>query len=104
MAVASVVVPAHNESQVIGRCLAALARGEPSDALEVVVVCNGCTDDTPARARSAGPHVRVIELSEASKIAALNAGDEACTTFPRFYVDADVELTPASIRAVTAAL
>jgi glycosyltransferase involved in cell wall biosynthesis len=101
---ASVVIPAHNEAQVIGRCLRSLTAEGPPDMLEVVVVCNGCTDDSADRARSAGPHVRVIELAEASKIAALNAGDEACTTFPRFYVDADVELSETSIRAVAAAL
>ena len=104
MAQASVVIPAHNEAQVIVRCLEALRRGGDADALELVVVCNGCNDDTAARARSAAPDIRVVELAEASKTAALNAGDEICSSFPRFYVDADVELTPASIRAVTAAL
>jgi glycosyltransferase involved in cell wall biosynthesis len=104
VAIASVVVPAHNEASVIGRCLEALTHGPIPDTLEVVVVCNGCTDDTAARARAAAPHIRVIELSEASKIAALNAGDEACSTFPRFYVDADIELTQASIQAVAGAL
>ena len=104
MAVASVVIPAHNEAMVIGRCLEALGQTADPGVLEVVVACNGCSDDTAARARAVGPHVRVIELSQASKIAALNAGDEACSAFPRFYVDADVELSEASIRAVAAAL
>jgi glycosyltransferase involved in cell wall biosynthesis len=104
MALASIVIPAHNEAQVIGRCLQALTAGGLPAALELVVVCNGCSDDTAAAARSAAPDVHVIELAEASKIAALNAGDDACTTFPRFYVDADVELSEASIRAVAAVL
>ena len=86
----AVVVPAHDEAAVIERCLAAmLAEAEP-DEFEIVVVCNGCTDDTAARARRSAPKARVIELSEASKAMALRAGDAAASVFPRCYVDADV--------------
>ncbi len=42
---ASVVIPAHNEEHVIGRCLDRLAQSASSE-LEVVVVANGCTDRT----------------------------------------------------------
>jgi glycosyltransferase involved in cell wall biosynthesis len=84
----SVVIPAHNEQAVIGRCLRALRTGAPPGALDVVVVCNGCTDDTAEIARTAG--VRVVETPRPSKAEALNLGDAAVTAFPRFYVDADV--------------
>ncbi len=97
---ASVVIPAHNEEQVIGRCLRALQDGVEAGELEIVVVANGCADDTVETARSAVPLVRVVTLAEASKIAALNAGDAVATAFPRAYVDADVELSASSLRAV----
>ena len=37
------------------------------------------------------------------KVNALRLGDEACETFPRIYLDADVELTADSVRALVAA-
>jgi len=67
---------------------------------EIVVVANGCRDATAAVAREFAPAVRVVETEVASKIHALNLGDQACVGFPRFYVDADVMLPIESIRRV----
>jgi len=103
-AIASVVIPARNEEAVIGRCLDALLEGAVPRELEVIVVCNGCLDRTSAVVRAFDPMVKVVELPVASKAAALNAGDDVAQAFPRFYVDADVELTPESLRAVAQAL
>src|SRR6478735_2382051 len=50
-AVVSVVIPAHNEAQVIEPNLRALLAGVEPGAFEVVVVCNGCTDATADIAR-----------------------------------------------------
>lgn len=102
-ALASVVIPAHNEATVISRTLALLAEPARNGALEVVVCCNGCTDDTADRA-SQFEGMRVVELPEASKIAALNAGDRAATAWPRIYLDADVELPSAAVPALVRAL
>ena len=88
----SVIIPAHDESAGIRRCLDALFTGIRPDALDVIVVCNGCRDDTAAIARSSGHPVRVIELPIASKAAALRAGDDAALALPRLYLDADVVL------------
>lgn len=96
----SIVIPAHNESAVIGRCLSALLDGADPSGLEIVVVCNGCTDDTAAVARSFGPCVRTIETEVPSKSNALNLGDAAATGFPRVYLDADVVLPRTSLRRV----
>ncbi len=99
----SVVIPAHNEERVIRRCLEALTNGtgKPSAAfpLEIVVVCNGCTDQTAVLARQF-PQVTVIEIPESSKVAALNTGDEAVAALPRIYLDADSELSNASARSL----
>lgn len=96
----SVVIPAHNEAVVIGRCLDALLDGFRPGELEVVVACNGCTDETADVVRSSGYAVQVIEIADASKSAALRAAEEMVTVFPRLYLDADVILTAASARQV----
>jgi glycosyltransferase involved in cell wall biosynthesis len=100
----SVVIPAHDEGSVLRRCLDALTAGAAPGELEIVVVANGCTDDTASVARVACPEAVVLELDVASKSAALNAGDHVATRFPRFYVDADIELGIDAVRATAAAL
>ncbi|MEJ5866158.1 glycosyltransferase [Pseudokineococcus sp. 5B2Z-1] len=98
----SVVIPAHQEERVVGRCLDGFVH-DLGDAAEVVVVANGCTDRTAAVARER-PGVRVLELEEGSKRLALDAGDAASTTFPRIYLDADVVVGAPALRAVADAL
>jgi len=90
---------------VVGRLLTALTGPGPvtQGDLDIVVVANGCTDDTAAVAARV-PGVRVIETAEASKAKALRAGDEAAGGFPRVYVDADVEISRADVLALAAAL
>jgi glycosyltransferase involved in cell wall biosynthesis len=99
----SVVIAAHNEAAVIGRCLDALLADARPGEIDVTVAANGCTDDTVAVA-AARPGVRVLKLDVASKPAALNAGDRAAVGFPRIYLDADIVLTTAAVRAVADAL
>ncbi|MBO3746982.1 glycosyltransferase [Streptosporangiaceae bacterium NEAU-GS5] len=98
----SVVIPAHNEARVIGRLLAGLLQDATPGEFDVVVVANGCTDDTVAVADGHG--VRVEATPVPSKRAALRLGDEAADGFPRVYVDADVELDTASLRTLAGAL
>jgi glycosyltransferase involved in cell wall biosynthesis len=101
---ASVVIPAHNESRVIERGLESILRNSEPGQLEIVVVCNGCSDDTAERARRFGPRVKVVETSVPSKIRALNLGDQHVTAFPRFYIDADVQISADAIRDVAGLL
>jgi glycosyltransferase involved in cell wall biosynthesis len=100
----SIVVPAHNEGSVISRMLTASIGGSGLEDVIVTVVCNGCTDDTTEIARRFSPSVRVIETAVANKTHALNLGDQASSTFPRIYVDADVIITHDAIRALAARL
>ncbi len=100
---ASIIIPAHNEAAVIDRTLAALDPLVAAGTAEVIVVPNGCTDDTATRAR-AHAGVRVIELAEGSKTAALNAGDAHASRWPRLYLDADIEAPPEALAQAVRAL
>ncbi|MFG2985110.1 glycosyltransferase family 2 protein [Streptomyces sp. NPDC048258] len=106
----SIVIPAHNEGRVIGRLLDALLADTSTSTTpsasgpDIVVVCNGCTDDTAEVAAARGPRVRVVEIPTPSKHTALRVGDEHARGFPRLYVDADVVVGAADVRALTGAL
>ncbi|MCB0912280.1 MAG: glycosyltransferase family 2 protein [Propionibacteriaceae bacterium] len=100
----SIIIPAHNEESVIGRTLESLLPLlSGPDEVEVIVVCNATTDATPDIARGF-TGVQVVELDEASKVAALNLGDQLATRWPRLYLDADIEISPDAVRSLFAAL
>lgn len=95
----AILIPAHNEAAVIDRTLRHLSPVAAFDNVEICVICNGCTDDTAERSRQyAGVHV--IEITQASKTAALNTGDAWATRWPRLYLDADIEIEPDAIARV----
>jgi hypothetical protein len=102
--VTTIVIPAHNEARVIGRLLEQLIPGTHPAELNVLVVANGCTDDTAEIAASFGPRVQVISIPVASKYEALVAADRDAADFPRIYVDADVEMRAQDVRELVAAL
>lgn len=100
----SIVIPAHNESRVIGRLLDSLLAESSVGEIDIVVVCNGCTDDTAQVAGARGAGVRVVEIPVPSKHEALRVGDEHARGFPRLYVDADVVIAASDVRALTHSL
>lgn len=100
----SIIIPAHNEAQVIRRCLERVTDGLKSGEAEVIVVCNGCSDDTAAIARAFGGPVGVLETPVPSKVNALNLGDEAASGFPRLYMDADIRLEGRAARRLAEVL
>jgi glycosyltransferase involved in cell wall biosynthesis len=102
--VTTIVIPAHNEGTVIGRLLGQLVPDALSSELNVLVVANGCTDDTARVAASFGPSVRVLSIPVASKYEALAAADREAGEFPRIYVDADVELGTQDVKDLVTAL
>lgn len=99
----SVLIAAHDEGAVLGACLDHLLAGAAPGELEVVVAANGCTDDTVAVA-AARPGVRVVEVARPGKTGALNAAEAVATRFPRVYLDADIAVSAAALRALAAAL
>lgn len=101
----SVIIPAHNEAAVIGRCLETLLRDAPENAMpEIIVAANGCKDDTVAIAKRIAPSATVLDLPPGSKVIAMNAANRIATTAPRFFLDADVQCSYAALAATAEAL
>lgn len=108
----SVILPASNEEAWIGPCLDALLASDPLGmAAEVVVVANGCRDGTVAQAQARGDRaqavgwgLRVLDLPQGGKLAALNAGDAAAHGGIRVYLDADVQVGPGLMAQLAQAL
>jgi glycosyltransferase involved in cell wall biosynthesis len=99
----SIIIPVYNEETVLARCLDNILK-DPENEFEVIVVCNGCIDNSRKVAESYGSKVNVIALEQASKILALNTGDEFAHYFPRFYIDADIIISADTIKKVAALL
>ncbi|MBR9650565.1 glycosyltransferase [Thalassovita aquimarina] len=108
----SIIIPANNEGPLIGACLTSLLASDMAEGgMEIVVVANGCSDDTADRARAFSQQVRakgwgfeVIEMAEGCKLGALNAGDLVATGSSRAYLDADVTVSPDLMRQIAEAL
>ncbi|MBM4394596.1 MAG: glycosyltransferase family 2 protein [Deltaproteobacteria bacterium] len=97
-----VIVPAHNEAGTIGD----VVRGASAHPVDVLVVDDGSTDDTAARARAAGAEVLSLHPNR-GKGEALRAGFGVASN--RAYarvvtLDADMEHDPAEIPRFLAAL
>jgi len=89
----SIIIPAHNEEGVIERCLRPFLDVAKQGAVEVIVVCNGCSDQTARKVSKLSESFACLETDIASKANALNIGDVAAHSFPRIYLDADVSLS-----------
>ncbi len=101
----TVIIPAHNEEAVIGRCLETILRDAPAGhAMEIIVAANGCNDRTVELARAAAPCARVLDLAQGSKTGAINAANDVASHFPRIYLDADVECGFVTLAALANAL
>lgn len=110
----SVIIPASNEADYISACLEAVLASEwetAADNLEVIVVANGCSDNTAEIAerhsgafRALGWHYTVLDLAEGGKMNALNQGDAAAHHAARAYLDADVIVSPPLLAQIDAAL
>lgn len=95
----SVVIPAHNEEASIVRTLEGVLADRVDD-LEVVVVVNASTDRTAELARGVDPRVQVLETAIPGKTNALNLGESVLRSFPRVFLDADIELRPGTLTAI----
>ncbi|MBA4489205.1 glycosyltransferase family 2 protein [Paracoccus sp. S1E-3] len=100
----SIVIPAYNRADKIGRTLAScLAQSDPD--FEIVVVDDGSRDDTRAAVEGMGdPRIRYVWQENAGASAARNRGGaEARGTYVAF-LDSDDEFLPGKLAAFRAAI
>lgn len=107
----SIIIPAYNEASIIEDCIDGVLRQTTDLSMEILVVANGCSDDTAARARATAPRARargarfaIFELARGSKPGALNFADTHATGRIRIYLDADIRLTPNAVEEICARL
>ena len=100
----SIIVPAYNEGARIVNTIHSLLFGLPEGA-EVFVVFNGCTDGSDSFLDHYGdPRLQIIKLQRQSKPFAIRAAEEVASKYPRFYVDADVEIKGSDLGMIATAL
>ncbi len=94
----SVVIPAYNEGDRIGKCLETVFGSEYGGKMEVIVVDDGSVDRT--REIAMGMGARVVEQGHEGKVAALNRGiSEARHDFV-LTIDADTYLRKDTVREI----
>lgn len=110
-----VIVPAHNEQDVIGGLVASLIR-QDHPRLRIVLALDRCTDGTEAAARDAAagdPRVEILSIAEcpegwAGKVHAAWAGytrsESARGADLVLFTDADTAFEPGAVRAAAALL
>lgn len=97
----SIILPALNEEQQLGRALQALTA--LSGAAEIIVVDGGSRDRTVELAR-AFSGVQVIEFGQANRAQQMNAAARLARGEALLFLHADVCLPPAALTAIELAL
>ena len=99
----TVILPVHNEVRRIEAKIAnLLALDYPMDLLQLIVIGDGCTDDTLGLATTAGGAQVVIHAlpARAGKAAALNAGLERARGEIVVFTDAGILLDPGALASL----
>jgi hypothetical protein len=101
----SCIVTAYNYADYLPAAIdSALAQNYPLDRMEIVVVDDGSTDDTPAVVARYGDRVRAIRRDNGGLNAATTTGIEAATGQLLTFLDADDLWRPDRIRLLVDAL
>ena len=98
----SIIIPAHNASQYLDRCLIAVAKSTYS-SFELIVVDDGSIDDTAEIGRKNGAKVFKLQR-QAGPAAARSWGSKKANGEILFFVDADVLIKPDTVERVVADL
>jgi len=95
----SVIIPAHNEQEVIGRAIKAVLQNKYPKK-EVIVVSDSSTDRTAEIASGFGRQVRVISVNKRCASGARNAGAKVAKGEVVAFVDADQIMAKTYLSAV----
>jgi cellulose synthase/poly-beta-1,6-N-acetylglucosamine synthase-like glycosyltransferase len=99
----TVLIPAHNEEALIGRCIRSIL-ATASSGTDVLVVAHNCTDATAMRARAAGATALVVnDPGQTGKGCALLHGFRAALAGPShgfLVIDADSVVEPGLLQRV----
>lgn len=94
----SVIVPAHNEEKYVKRCIDSIQNAAKHfrGNVEIIIVCNRCTDRTEEIARKNG--ARVVRNEDRCIARVRNAGIEAAQGEMIMTMDCDNRMTKGTIR------
>lgn len=102
----SIIIPTHNRREAVLRALTAVANQTfPLDQLELVVVADGCVDDTVTvlRQQTFPFRLTVLEQPGLGPAAARNAGAAQANGSLLIFFDDDIEVVPGFVEAHVAA-
>src|SRR5579872_3914563 len=97
----SIIIPAYNEGKYISTTLQAIQKSIFSGQYEIIVVCNGCTDNTPEIAKKYG--ARVFILSDKGTPEAMNYGAKQAQADVLTFLDADTLISNNLLQQVLSA-
>ena len=96
----TVVIPAHNEEKYIARCIFSVkaAAKHYGGNVEIIVVCNRCTDNTAEIAKKCG--ARVLYNDERCIASVRNTGIFAASGEIIVTIDADNRMTRGTLKEI----
>ena len=89
---ATIIIAAYNESSVIRHTLQSLLKNQPINNFQILVICNGCSDNTEHIIQNEFNTVLCHTIPQASKSLAIRYAESLNPGFPRLYLDADIAL------------
>ncbi|MBQ6264088.1 MAG: glycosyltransferase [Clostridia bacterium] len=93
----SVIIPAHNEEKYVKRCIESVKQADEifDGAVEIIVVCNRCTDDTARIAQECG--ARTVFNEDRCIARVRNEGIKAAKGEIIVTIDCDNRMTPGTL-------
>ncbi|MBR5544800.1 MAG: glycosyltransferase [Clostridia bacterium] len=100
----SVIIPAHNEEKYVARCIDSIKDSAKNydNEVEIIVVCNRCTDKTEEIAKDCG--AKVILNNDRCIAKTRNAGIQAATGNVIVTIDCDNRMTEGTISEIASLL
>jgi glycosyltransferase involved in cell wall biosynthesis len=100
----SIIIPAHNEAQILGKKLDSILNQDyPPNQLQVLVASDGSTDDSATIVAGVeDARVRFLDFERGGKAATLNRAAELATGDVLIFTDANAILAPGALTAIAA--